>query len=224
MPLDVVHAALRIAQDEKYQITIGGGEPTLHPQFPEILTAAQGANTSGIAIVVKTNGTNEKWSLWLARMDQRVVAAVLSTDQFHNLDAVPENVQREFKLLEIARNGMKPVGRKRITFVANQGRAKDNGLSTVPDDYRICLGSPGGGLHVFPNGRIYGCTCDDAPFFGNVQEGAYNIPPGWLEGECSFTEINQNIFDATQRVWYARSSQGHSSPVDRRSISSTLNA
>lgn len=222
MPLDVVRAALQIAHDEKYEITVGGGEPTLHPQFPEILTAARLANTSGTAITVKTNGTNEKWSLWLARMDQRVVTAVLSADQFHNLGAVPESVQREFKLLEIARNGGKPIKWRRITVIANQGRAKDNGLSTRPE-LRVCLGSPGAGLHVFPDGRIYGCTCDDAPFFGRVQ-GIHNIPSGWLEGECSFTEINQNLLDASGRVWYVRSSRGHTSTVDRRSTASTLNA
>jgi hypothetical protein len=219
MSMEVVHAALQIAHNEKYKIVIGGGEPTLHPQFSEILTATRCANTSGTAIVVKTNGTNEKLSLWLARMDQRIVTAVLSADQFHDLGAVPESVQREFKLLEIARNGGKPIKWRRITVIANQGRARDNGLSTHPER-RVCLGS-GSGLHIFPGGRIYGCTCDDAPFFGSVQ-GIYDIPDWWLDGECSFVAFHQNLFDASGRDWWARSSPGYASPVDRRSTASTL--
>ena len=65
----------------------GGGEPTLHPQFPEILEYTYGA---GLGIIISTNGT---------RLDKRTVDAIGRNAQICSLsfDAGTEETWRNIK-------------------------------------------------------------------------------------------------------------------------------
>ncbi|MCJ7423075.1 radical SAM protein [Candidatus Bathyarchaeota archaeon] len=193
MSTEVVDAALSFAKANRSRIVLGGGEPTLHPRFDDILRDAIASNTSRDTIGVVTNGTIEETALRLAAMDKRDVTAALSYDQFHDHSAVSDKVRLAFGKLYPTR----------MEKIADQGRAKKNDLSPYPSDrYRICLGSPCGGLHVLPDGRIYGCVCDDAPLFGRIQDSC-DVPAGWMDGQCSFVDRHLALLASRpQPVWH----------------------
>ena len=79
MSRETFHKAIALASEHESGITIGGGEPTLHPLFQEFLMhavwelAAQ-SNSNGMpAVFLVTNGTNESISCTLAQLAERGV-------------------------------------------------------------------------------------------------------------------------------------------------------
>lgn len=87
--------AINVSMDES-RITLGGGEPTLHPQFMEMLEYAISERPSGTIVSIITNGSNTAISLKLADMtEQGIISAALSQDQWH--DPIDEVVVARFK-------------------------------------------------------------------------------------------------------------------------------
>lgn len=149
-------------------ITIGGGEPTLHPLFWEFLDLAihRGDTIPGIA----TNGSMTEITLRLAKLaSQGVITCVLSQDIFH--DPIDQQVIDAFK-----------------------GAPQQNGYPHVAysDDYRIIRDSSAGlsnsgrcdfghdtcpcsGFFIKPSGDVRACGCLDAPSLGCIQTGYFGV-------------------------------------------------
>lgn len=147
-------------------VTIGGGEPTLHPNFWELLSIAI---ASGIDIRVVTNGSLEQESITLAELGRKgVIRAQLSLDEWHQ--QISPLVIRSFK------EGLyhRCIGDKRSIFTAkpvSAGRAASFGIP------KCCCDD----IVVLPDGEIYGCGCFKQ-HFGNVDN--YSIPH-WYQWGCT---------------------------------------
>jgi pyruvate-formate lyase-activating enzyme len=63
-------AALKIAKEQEAHIALGGGEPTLHPEFWEYVGLALRYNTSDLRVFLVTNGANTEDALALAKLAQ----------------------------------------------------------------------------------------------------------------------------------------------------------
>lgn len=165
-----------IAGDEA--LCIGGGEPTLHPNFREILIECIAASPEQVAVI--TNGSVKKNALLLAKLAKReVIYAQLSTDYFHDASLVDREVYAAFEAL--------PDGLRHGSdyYVYGQGSAVVNGLAepgTCSDgrksSYFQCACE---GAHIRPNGNITWCGCEDAPVIGHVSKG---WPEIGLPGGC----------------------------------------
>ena len=128
-------------------ITIGGGEPTIHPQFEKFLLYALGHCE---CVFVITNGKKTDTALGLAAlndMNEYQFGAELSQDPYH--EPIAEEVVKAFE------------GRIRDTsnHLINSGRC-DWG----DDDVCICDGS----AFVLPNGEVNQCGCGHSPQVGTV--------------------------------------------------------
>ncbi|WP_312423113.1 radical SAM protein [Anaerospora hongkongensis] len=87
--------AINVSMNEPI-ITLGGGEPTLHPHFMEMLEYAIRKRPKGAIVSIITNGSNTAISLKLADMTENgIISAALSQDQWH--DPIDEVVVARFK-------------------------------------------------------------------------------------------------------------------------------
>ena len=159
MSLDVFRAALEMDEN----ISIGGGEPTLHPLFWQMI----GESIANCEYVwLATNGSQTNTSLALAKMAQKyVIGCELSQDDYH--DRIDQDVIDAFTNMDDGR-GIRNVTAREI----NAGRC-DFGS----DEGCVCQD-----LIVEPDGTIKACGCEDAPTFGTVFD--TEIPEDWEIGEC----------------------------------------
>ena len=146
-------------------ISIGGGEPTIHPRFSDFLLMAIG----GCEYVwLATNGKETEIALVLAKLAKNgIIGCDLSQDDYHEciddlvIDAFMEGKQRSREYINSGQSrdmrGIRNVNAKEI----NQGRC-DFGA----DDGCVCED-----FFVRPNGDVYQCGCTDSPKIGNVNEG-----------------------------------------------------
>jgi hypothetical protein len=157
MSLDVFR---RILNRTTRNLTIGGGEPTLHPQFWDFMDLAiQHTKSPGIA----TNGSMTEDAIKLAAMVQQgEITCVLSQDIYH--DPIDPRV-----------------------IAAFQGAPAQNGYPHIvdDDDYRIIRDVAGGevnsgrcdfgsyncpcrGPFVEPAGNVFVCGCMDSLHLGLI--------------------------------------------------------
>lgn len=150
-------------------ISIGGGEPTLHPKFLEILIYAIAEMEY---VWIATNGSKKKHALLLAKLaKQGVISAVLSQDGYH--DPIPRkvidafiinknNLQNTWRMVkEDAEDGR---GIRTVTQISKSGRAEENGI------YDNC-DCPCDTVMVKPNGDINWCGCVGAKKIGDYKTG-----------------------------------------------------
>ena len=174
MSLDTFEKACQIARDNGSFITIGGGEPTLHPDFLKILMVAINYQVESGSTWIATNGSNKFISLYLAELARNgVIGAALSQDVYH--DDIDEDVISAFTVKSGYRHSdsdfreIRNVTKPFINLV-NAGRAKSNHLGGVDD----CLCDK---MFIVPSGKVYGCGCKKH-CFGTVDN--YDIPE-WYE-------------------------------------------
>lgn len=155
MSMEVVKAA--IGYDDN--VFLGGGEPTLHPQFGDIL--AECIAKSDMAGCI-TNGTNRGWSLILAALGSNKgnehFYSALSQDEFHDVDMVDDDVVEAFEKYADIRS---------VTRISPVGRAADLEYG-LPDGMSISSGCCCDEWVIDPNGDIRPCGCPDAPIMGNI--------------------------------------------------------
>lgn len=170
MSIEIFREALRF---DEY-ITIGGGEPTIHPKFWEILGLAIG---HGEYVWLATNGSQTEIALALAKMAKKgVIGCALSQDAYHDpIDGkviqafIKENKTHSYGQTD---NDLREI-RDVTANESNAGRCDfghdDN--CTCPEF--VCK----------PDGTVRGCGCEDAPSFGHIAD--FDYPPdGWEHGLC----------------------------------------
>lgn len=172
MKMDTFKKALALSEG---YVTIGGGEPTLHPRFNDILLMAV-AESEECGVHIITNGKVKDRALMLAKLAKcNVIEAELSQDQYH--EEISEEVVNAFegRIRDTSRGGQKePLPHGRGLEVLGYDENDE-----IPDrDYRDC---PCRSILVLPNGNINPCGCDDAPTIGHV-----NDPPNlsYVEWSC----------------------------------------
>ena len=181
MPMDVLAKALEWAEAYGDHITIGGGEPCLHPKFLEILIKVIALQGQDAPLFIVTNGSIEKHALLLAKLaSSGVIGADLSDpyDGYHDPDMVSQTVVDAFRSLGRSSydHGYTNI-RNAAGRVIAQGRAVEE--DCADEDGCACPD-----LVIEPDGTVKGCACPDAPTFGNVLTGV-KIPDDWVWGECS---------------------------------------
>lgn len=174
MSLETFMNALKI--DDEY-IVIGGGEPTLHPQFERFLLLAIAATPKGFQPFIVTNGSIKERAMMLARLaDNGSVDANLSWDNYHDKSMVSDEVYDEFSSM----------GRlwydKENNGIVQAGRGAK--LKGVKKSNWCCCDT----TIVRPNGNVYQCGCEGAPLLGNVNEGDVYIP-----GCCCYREMEYAV-------------------------------
>jgi hypothetical protein len=159
-----------VAQNEGCSVTIGGGEPTMHPNAMEFIWQAvrvslQSSRDVGGALVgIVTNGSIEKRALELALMaEQGLISARLSYDRYHDLSMVSDRVVRAFAKDKKPDYGY---GRERDNDlratnpseyrITPHGRAVENQMALQDDEQHECCCD---GLFIVPNGDVFQCGC-----------------------------------------------------------------
>lgn len=178
MSRETFYNAMRFLDGEEY-VTIGGGEPTLHPHFREFLIECI-ANFSENCLIV-TNGSIDNEALLLAKLAKNgVLCAELSVDDFHDsrlvskevIDAFTKNKYLKYYLDE---NNNDFRNTRTVKRILKQGRAEESGVYT--DEGCAC-----DTLIVKPNGDLYHCACDDAPCYGNINDYDFTLPDNFVDG------------------------------------------
>ena len=170
--------AIKFASERGDIVSLGGGEPTVHPRFWEILGLAMG---SFDYVWLATNGKKTETALALAGLAKKgAIACRLSLDDYH--DEIDSRVEEAFSknstynergndYREISR-GAEAAGKNLV----NSGRC-DWG-----DDECACEDT-----FILPNGDIKPCGCLDAPVIGNVNDGINVDLEDWddvNDGDC----------------------------------------
>jgi MoaA/NifB/PqqE/SkfB family radical SAM enzyme len=159
MALETALRALSLNAGYGGYVTIGGGEPTLHPEFRRVLIEAIAAQEDEGTVHVITNGSIEKEALFLAKLARsQVIGAELSWDQWHDRRLVSDRVEKAFKAMKAIRDvdyNLVPQGRAKKEHIGDHKREMD------------CVCSD---LVVTPDGTIRRCGCTNAKRYGNVND------------------------------------------------------
>ncbi len=203
MSLDVFTKAAELAGDIGEHISIGGGEPTTHPQFWAMIGIALGSTDELVWLAI--NGKETNTALKLARMARKGTISVrLSLDKWHEpidqsvVDAFKEGkrdpsygYQHEFDQRDITIDpyAVIPVGRAADLVEED----KDVGISNN------CICSE---IFITPNGDIFECGCL-LNKIGTVWDG-YEMPDIYtdidfeIDEQC--TKIRLHEEESMQRV------------------------
>jgi MoaA/NifB/PqqE/SkfB family radical SAM enzyme len=192
MTIEDFHKSIALAKSHSAPLTIGGGEPTLHPLFKEFLFHAmwEMAGTSieldMPAVHMVTNGSNTNIALTLADLAQRgVIGCHVSHDRYH--DPIDPRVYKAFKVEKEYYSGNDSwLAKPRNEFdcrgingeqgyIIPAGRAK--GWGNHPSNKCGC-----DSLFVHPTGKVYPCGCRKTSL-GNISD-LSDINPDYFEGNC----------------------------------------
>lgn len=205
MTKEIFLQALNVLSDYGSEyVSLGGGEPTLHPNFLEFLKISLRQDFS---VWLATNGSQKKTMVRLAQIldendfdeDDPIIldspdklAVALSTDYYHDRSKVSDWVY-DYWTKRSERHGFyghssRGFETRNVNRVIKAGRAKRTGHYT---DEKGCVCSD---CVIKPDGTIMGCGCDKAPKFGTVYKP--EIPEGWRLGECSFSDENIRLTKA----------------------------
>jgi MoaA/NifB/PqqE/SkfB family radical SAM enzyme len=134
-------------------LSIGGGEPTMHPKFWEIIGLSLGSNCESVWMA--TNGKITETALRLANMAKKgVLAVALSQDEWH--DEIDYEVVSAFTVDNLNNgygknnNDMREI--RTVSTLSNIGRALENGIG----DSESCVCDD---TVVQPDGTVFACGC-----------------------------------------------------------------
>lgn len=175
MSEQVFAAAIALAVDQDSIVVIGGGEPTLHPGFWNLLGIMFSQYTAcwpEMPALVVTNGSNTEYSIALAGMARRgVLCAAVSVDQWH--DPIHHSVVEAFSR-DKARDCETDLREVRtVSRIIKAGRARKWG------DREACGCDE---LFVDPGGKVWRCGCRKQQY-GTVFAPA--IPDDYENYSCS---------------------------------------
>ena len=155
MSLETFKACL---SHEPESISLGGGEPTLNPNFEKMLFLSLGLSFCEF-VWLASNGSMTETSIVLANMARSgILGVVLSQDDFH--DPIDPEVIEAFTQGKIENHrGFSPVAEGDLREIRNVGEDLIN-------SGRCDIGKEGCAcdmMMVHPNGDVYACGCDDSP-------------------------------------------------------------
>lgn len=168
MSREVFIKALELASEYGMYLTLGGGEPTIHPEFFEYLDKAMEYTRLGVEgpIFVITNGKVKRTAERLLRLveDERDLPlhVELSQDEWH--DPIHPDVVAKFSRYQKLRmnhrwsTGPFPkAGIRTVTSIVPVGRAADpvRGIQLNSLGIKCCRNAP----LVDPFGTIWSCGC-----------------------------------------------------------------
>lgn len=154
-------------------VSIGGGEPTLHPNFWEILGMCLGSFEH---VWLATNGSKTDIAIKLANMAKKgFLSATLSQDNWHS--EIDEAVIEAFEQKSYEKDDS-----REIRNVFKNYNEETLSLSRS-GDFGMKENCPCEGNFVLPNGDIKQCGCLDSPIIGNVFDGFFPIKEKIAEEE-----------------------------------------
>ena len=177
MSLEVFTKAAELAGERGEHIAIGGGEPTIHPQFWALLGIALGSTDESVWL--STNGSITETAIKLAKMAKKgIIGCRLSIDKWH--DPIHHRVEDAFRreersYLDRDNNDCREISKGTYDLIKS-GRA----VKLVNNGHAIgkqgCICSE---VFVTPNGNIYECGCQ-LHQIGTVFDG-YEMPSSYDE-------------------------------------------
>jgi len=187
MSLETFKAALAMAKDYDSPVTIGGGEPTLHPEFEHFLILAIAASQEYMRPFIVTNGTHKERSLLILELTEKeLVEGHLSYDQYHDMSMVDDVVFNGFRTIPHGLWGDYYGYREGPTLVA-VGRARQ--IDGARKDECACEST-----FVQPNGVIRQCGCPRSPKIGHVKDGSFDSPaPGCCFKSEEYKEAKEEL-------------------------------
>lgn len=156
MSMEIFSKALSGGNDE--YITIGGGEPTIHPLlFDFIEVAIEDRYIYSVHVI--TNGKRMRNALKMYEMmldsmvDNKIFTCSLSQDQWHEpIDSrVVQAFRQEGKIHS-------------VSIISKMGRAKKNNIAT--SEHCVC-----DDVFVKPDGSVWSCGCERQRKIGDVFSG-----------------------------------------------------
>lgn len=172
MTMKTYKLALSLAEDHGEIVSIGGGEPTVHPLFWEMLGLAIVNSEEDMPLWIATNGKKTADALKLASLAKRgVISCELSQDVYH--EPIDERVVKAFQTPP--RNGYYRTNDYR--GVRNTTQYNDPIMAGRCDDGKeMCICED---MFVTPNGVIHQCGCKNSPIVGCVENG---VKEGYEQG------------------------------------------
>ena len=172
---DMSLETFRNALDYDEYVTLGGGEPTLHPLFWQFFGEALAVSSEYLWLA--TNGSIKNTALALAKLAKKgVIGCALSQDNYH--DPIDPEVIEAFtkdKRQSSAYSDRTPDSREIRNVTGNEinaGRCDFGKNGCACED-----------IIIEPDGTVRACGCEDAPTFGNINT-EVNIPDDWEQGTC----------------------------------------
>jgi len=179
--------ACDLAEQYGDNITLGGGEPTLHPLFFDFIGIALSyANVCDEMIpFIITNGKETDIALKLAQLAKRgVVSAELSQDEYHeSIDHIVIEAftsKQRFGFDRENNNDFR--GIRSVKRILSRGRGKQ-----VPNAKDECACED---MFITPQGKIYACGCKKE-YLGTLDN--KNIPEEYYERESKCSQMNKTI-------------------------------
>jgi hypothetical protein len=177
--MDTFRQALEVCEEYGSTPFIGGGEPTVHPEFETILleSIAYAGDICEGSVGIVTNGKLKKRAMMLVSLAKGgVITAELSRDQYH--EPIDYSVVKAFESLGGTarwKYGVRDTSDGGRREPLPHGRAKTEVLGWDEedrhDDSRDDGDCPCEQWVVKPNGDIHQCGCDDSPKVGSLSEG-----------------------------------------------------
>ena len=189
MDYATARAAINCAGEYDEFLTLGGGEPTMHPQFFQLLHYALQDNYVWFATNGKKTRTMRRLADILCGEDYHEepifandkLTVTLSQDPWH--EAIDDSIASSWKRwaksnrnFEIRNTTNSPTG------VIKQGRAKKTGVWQIENEC-VCAT-----FMIKPDGNIYGCGCPGAPVIGDIYSGINDEQLELLESNIMFED------------------------------------
>ena len=165
MPLNIFQKALQVAVNRGDHLTIGGGEPTMHPQFFKYLELAREELRRGnfeIAPFVVTNGKNAKVNKMMDMLEQELewnqntFSMALSQDEWH--DTIERGkVARALRLKDRthhAQTGAMEI--RSVKVISPVGRGRHSRFDGMRNVWGECACET---PLVDPQGIVWACGC-----------------------------------------------------------------
>ena len=161
MPLNVFQKALSVAIDHGDIVTIGGGEPTMHPRFFEYLNLVREEQRRGnfeIEPFLATNGKAYGKADRLLRILEReqewgehTISVNLSRDRWH--DGIDGRIVQRYHQLKVMTKNL--IDFRSVTKIAPVGRGRNG----VFDEQRTITPCACEDALVDPQGQVWSCGC-----------------------------------------------------------------